>query len=410
MAKVMHMFGGRYVTSILKQLVRSRRGAAAMSFVLMLPVLLAGLGMAVDYASFRVTRSQMQSAADTGALAGASTVNDGVSDPVNEAMKIVASNTPAGFGQMTKASDVIIGTYDPSTGFVAGAGPNANAVQVTALRSSARGNPVIRLFSAFLLSTPPTVSVSAIAAKPTRINYEPPALTNLDSEAGDYNELYAYCFNQDGTGTAASNRSQMTLMSNNMPAGQNIVNISKNVIKVNPPAAADLIWPKCDAKGQTLSFRLRNVRHAKSMTNLWASPNTAPGRPEYNYYTDTVVTAGKENFKGLGTAATSKIVETVRCDTLNACNTNLTNGQLVTTDNVNINTNAKNRTPKLSALGCEPGKFMYFGWEDRPPGQTGASGSWTDPAWTDKDYNDIVVVMKCPRSGTLGDGSVRLVG
>ena len=42
---------------------------------------------------------------------------------------------------------------------------------------------------------------------------------------------------------------------------------------------------------------------------------------------------------------------------------------------------------------------MYFGWEDRPP----SGGS-------DKDYDDITMVMKCPKAGILGDGKTRLVG
>jgi hypothetical protein len=52
---------------------------------------------------------------------------------------------------------------------------------------------------------------------------------------------------------------------------------------------------------------------------------------------------------------------------------------------------------------------MYFGFEDRPPGQSGANGTWLDPAWTDTDYDDIRIVMKCPNSGRLGDAFVRLV-
>jgi hypothetical protein len=52
---------------------------------------------------------------------------------------------------------------------------------------------------------------------------------------------------------------------------------------------------------------------------------------------------------------------------------------------------------------------MYFGWEDRPPGQPGPNANWTDPAWTDTDFDDIRIVMKCPAEGFLGDKLVRLV-
>jgi hypothetical protein len=42
---------------------------------------------------------------------------------------------------------------------------------------------------------------------------------------------------------------------------------------------------------------------------------------------------------------------------------------------------------------------MYYGWEDRPPGL----------GWTDRDYNDIRVVIECPVSESTGEFLVRLI-
>lgn len=121
-----------------------------------------------------------------------------------------------------------------------------------------------------------------------------------------------------------------------------------------------------------------------------------PGRREHNHYIDTVLVDGKETFPALN----RPIVETVRCDTLDQCNTSRAG---------NFIPKGRNRNPVNAANACTPDKFMYFGWEDRPQNMDGKKGDWLDPAWTDKDFNDIVVVMRCPRSGQLGDGLARLV-
>jgi Flp pilus assembly protein TadG len=384
-----------------QRLCRDDRGAVAFVFAAMMPALLGGLALAVDVSMYRIAHSRLQAAADAAALAGLQAHAKGGS-ATTRALEIASANVPTDYGAILTSADIELGMYSPETGFVVGGGANANAVRVAAARNTARGNAVPQIFSALFTSDRANISVAAIAARPINVFYEPPELTNLDNEAGDFNELYVYCFDSTGTGSPESRRSQMTLMSSNMPSNRSVVTESGGIIPGNPSAAEDLTWPSCNAEGQTLSFRLRNVRHAKSHKNLWASPGATiggktPGRPEHNHYTDTVVVDGKEAFPGLE----RPIVETVRCDTLDKCNT---------AKSGNIIPSGKNRTPALSPVACEPGKFMYFGWEDRPQNMTGASGNWLDPAWTDRDFNDIVVVMRCPRSGQLGDGLARLVG
>ena len=57
------------------------------------------------------------------------------------------------------------------------------------------------------------------------------------------------------------------------------------------------------------------------------------------------------------------------------------------------------RTPQQADQACSPGKYIYFGWEDRPPGY----------GWTDSDYDDIRVVVECPSTTTTRKTVVRLI-
>lgn len=411
----------------LGKLIRHRGGAAAAMFVLSLPVMLAGMAMAVDYSLFRLTHTRMQIAVDAGALAAINDLAQSDASKVAKARALVTANLPADFGEVTRVSDVTLGRYEANGTFTPATGSAVNAARVIAIRSPDRGNAVGRIFSAFISDEAMTISTVAIAARPTNVSYEPPALTLLDNEAGDYNELYVYCFDQSGSGSAFSRRSDMTLIANNvrspstpdvsansLPANQNMVLISGGRITANPPAPSELVWPKCDEKGMTLSFRMRNIRHVKSHPGLWSNRNLRidgrePNRPEHNHYTDTIVADGRESFPGL----IQPITDNVRCDTLDACNPGAAGNIIFPPGFVRKNRHLPGggRVPaRVAPEGCAPGKFMYFGWEDRPQNQVGANTSWLDPAWTDADFDDIGVVMRCPRSGQLGTGKPRLVG
>jgi hypothetical protein len=382
------------ITTWARRLAADRRGATAFVFAAFTPVLLGAGALAVDMAHYRFVDNRLQSAADSAALAGVKALDD-PAVALSDAVEFAQRNVPDNYGTVTTAADVTIGVYNPVAGsFTPGGGAAANAVRVTAERSQDRGNAAPRILSAIFDLGEVRIAATAIAARELQsVQYEPPEKQDLDSEAGDFNEVYAYCYAYEGTGSPASRRSQMTLIANNMPAGQNIITISGGVIKAVP--AVPVAWPEC-AKDESLSFRLRNIRHAKSIPDLWKNPNKAPKRPEHNFYTDTVIADGAETFN-----LSANILETVRCDSLDACDPSKPGSAIP---------KGKNRTPTLEDQPCLPGKFMYFGWEDRPPGQAGKSATWTDPAWTDRDYDDIRLVMRCPRAGILGDGMSRLVG
>lgn len=383
-----------------RKLLRSKRGATALIVAVTLPVIVGGAALAVDVASFRLVHSRMQAAVDAAALAGVMQIE--VNGPVEStAIGIVDSNVPAAFGQVTTASDITVGTYTKAGGFVAGVSATSNAVQVNAERSPGRGNGVGRLFSIIWGSTEATVTTTAIAARPVNTFYDPPEGTNLDNEAGDFNEMYAYCYDMAGLGTPASRRTQVTLIANNLAVGQTTSGLTSGVYSDMP--ANPMPWPNCSGKDQSLSFMLKNYRHRKSHPGLWTNPGlivsgrTSPVDPIV-HWTDTMISNGVETFD----TNTNKILETVLCDTSDKCNPAKAG---------NVVPQGKNRsaTKQTNTVGCSPGKFVFFGFEDRPGGP-GAKASWLDPDWTDFDYNDIAIRMKCPNSGKLGDPFPRLVG
>ena len=382
----------------IERLRTSRRGAVAYIVAASLPLVLGGVAFAVDLSVYRTVHNRLQGAADSAALAALAAVVAGEDGPA-AALAAIEGNLPSGYGSVVTSDDVTLGHYDKANGFVPGESAGViNAVQVTAARNDARGNAVPQIFSGLFGAARPDIDVMAIAARPSNVFYEPPESVVLDAEAGDFNEIYAYCYDPNGGGSRASRRSQMVLIANNMSSGQNIVSISGGRISANPAAEPD--WPNCSAEGQTLSFRLRNIRHVKSQPVLWNNPNATidgrkPRRPEFNHYTDTVINNGTEIFN-----FSPSLVETVMCETRDACDPSKSGNDIP---------KGKNRFPQLATEGCQPGKFMYFGWEDRPTGQSGANSSWLDPAWTDSDFDDIAIIMRCPASGRLGDGLVRLV-
>lgn len=366
----------------LRRLLRDEKGAIAYSFALFAPALIGAGALAVDMANYRYVDNRLQGAADAAALAAVKAV-DNQSSAKADAVLFAARNVPENFGTVTTSGDVTIGIYDPETRrFTPSNGADVNAVRVVAGRTEARNNLTPQILSVIWGKSNVEITKVAIAARQLKVQYEPPERIDLANEAADFNEIYAYCYKYEASGSQASRRSQMTLVSNNMPNGQNIVSISKGVIKKDPPGNK-LVWPECK-EDESLSFRLHNVRDAKSNPSLWSNPSKLV---RYDHYTDTHIEQGVESFE-----LTNNILETVRCDSLDQCDPSKPGSQVP---------KGKNRTPKVEKTPCLPGKYMFFGWEDRPPGASGGS---------DRDYDDIVMVMKCPRNGILGDGMTRLVG
>jgi Flp pilus assembly protein TadG len=173
---------------IFRGMPRTRRGAAAVLFALLIPLFVGFVAFSTDLAVLAVARDQLSTTADAAALAGAQQLANeyrvrGVTDLSPE---ITAANTQAAtIGQDNNvlgqaailnqntanspgAGDMIVGYLDPTN-------PNAtldtsaasaykyNSVQVTASRSSTHGGMVPAFFSRLLGYTGSNVSVMSTA-------------------------------------------------------------------------------------------------------------------------------------------------------------------------------------------------------------------------------------------------------
>lgn len=336
-------------------------GAAAVIFALVSPVLIGAVAMFTEFRMQEHVRGQLQQAADAAALAAVSQLGS-QSAARDLALRFAASNVGEGFGDVTMAGDVLFGVYDPGTRSFTPSTENVNAVSVMAVRSAARGNALDLPFAKLLGTDSVDLAAHAIAARTITIHYNPPVVMDLEPEASDFNRVHVYCFDFMAPGPAAARRTQMTAIADNVSG------------------ILDFDWPQCEAH-ESMSFKLFNVRHAKANPSLMM----AHDREEYRYFSDTSVQAGvSQHHFGFD------ILETVRCDSIAEC----THG-----NPMSILPKGKNRTPQVENRPCLPGKYMYFGWEDRPPGM----------GWTDKDYDDIVFVMECPTGDDVHYGVSRLV-
>ncbi len=320
------------------------RGSIATIFSLSLVPMLAFAGVAIDYGRAVMVRDSMQKSADMAALGAAGSDSADVSRAISAARADLQGNLAASLrgldvqGKWLSPTDFQVITQGavPTTILQAVPGmPKEIGVGVEA---------VARVYQPIVVSAKPKVS-------------------QLDPEAADYNRISVYCFNP-------AKRSDPTTKGRTK-----FVDIADNAgTKFN------YTMPAC-SPGETVSYKLKNVRNARTSPSKWNDPRVE----NYSYFTDTTLEGytQKHNLGGV------EILETVLCDNLTVCKPQSQGGVLPS---------GKNRTPRVETRECAPGKLMYFGWEDRPPGL----------GWTDRDYDDIRVIVECP-SITKGQKQVRLI-
>ncbi|MEF2070256.1 TadE/TadG family type IV pilus assembly protein [Consotaella aegiceratis] len=341
-----------------KRLFGDESGQFAVITALLAVPVVGLMGLSIDYARSTGTASLLQNHGDAAALAMATQGPDGGEDSSLRYLSAFVEKQLADSGQLKNAeveagwtSDVdytvtISGVVPPTlSGFIPGA-TNGMAVSIVSI------------------------------ARYRDITWKPPELASLDPEAGDYNRIYAYCFDPSKKNDPKTHgRSQEVPISDN--GGRITYDMSQ--------------FPQC-ATG-VVSYRLYNVRNSRTNQGNWDNPLAE----HYNYYTDTVlnsqmgrdqdeeIAAGAERYDATtdGEAA-SRILETILCDTKEQC---------VPKSQGGILPSGKNRTPQRTTKACEPGKYMYYGWEDRPVG--------------DKDYDDIRVIIQCPEISE--EKNVRLI-
>ncbi len=178
------------------------------------------------------------------------------------------------------------------------------------------------------------------------VYYDPPVMVELDPAAMDFNRISVYCFDP-----ATNTRGPMVAIADN---NGNSYNYS---------------MPVCEI-GQRLELSLHNLRFGR--TRPWL--RTDPTAENYTYYSDDL--GGNE------------VLETLRCDTLSQCKYMSEGGMIP---------EGPGRVPMKETRPCAEGKYMYYGWEDRPFGFA-----------ADGDFNDIRIIIKCPKEGSNEKRAARL--
>ena len=415
-------------------LVRREDGVVAVIFAVMAIPFIAMAGWAVDYVRLQHVREFLQNQVDSAALSAFVEEDEtwqtkwGLVESV--ALAEIDREYQGSWAQNVILTPDRISDYDLEV--------TASALVPLAFMSILPGVPDTQL-----VSVSATVRFSDV--KEVR---EPPDTSLLDPEAGDFNRLWMYCFwpNRPENDPDLPRRTRMVPVADNggsefladfdsPPTTPGLVSIYNSIATSNPlgldgveqgpwrisegantnDREYEYMWPDC-AQGSFLSFRLENVRFARTQQQYWdtgAAPNNGGDKKtgRFNYYTDTFFTLGSttEQYAGLQgpepyvpAGQTVNILETVLCDTIEDCRPASQGGVIP---------EGTNRTPQRATGSCDgnQGKYMYYGWEDRPPGLSGTSSNWQHIAWTDRDYDDIRIIIKCPTFETVGERNARLI-
>jgi Flp pilus assembly pilin Flp len=349
--------------SIFKRFIRNENGTTAVLFGLALIPLAGMAGAAVDYSRMTALRAGLQQAADKTAMTVLYADYAKRSYDVDAIFK----------GSLGPAAKALLETA-PGSLSVSGAWVAKNEYKVT-VSGSLAGSLIRAVMPERILD----VGVRAAAVSSQTRSSAKIQGTNLDPEAADYNETQAYCYNDKTKGRLGpldpktGERKPFAKIADNTDAG----------VKAGPQVT-DI---QC-AEGEEISFLLKNIREARTSPAKQAS-----GTPRY-FYTDAVrnkatdVVSYTVTFDGL----TRNTLETILCDTQEQCQPKSKGGILP-------NNHQMGRLPAVNAKVCSPGKYLYFGWEDRIPGYPGDS--------SDTDFDDIRMSITCP-SETVGPFLVRL--
>ena len=341
------------------------RGNVAILFALLL-VPVAGLaGAALDYSRAHSLRSEMRVLADSTAIAIAM-----ANDPQRTAML------------QEQARQAVLARHD---GRVENVTVTGEWVDEMHYRIRIEADLFATLSAAMPgMSRSLTAGVETVVRRPPMVQVMPPPdFQQLNHEAADYNRVYSYCFNPDRAGEDDNGR-------------RNFVPLADNA---TPPTVYDQGFATC-GPGEYISFKLRNVRSARSNPEQWDDPS----RRVHIYYADATINPVtgvlEHDFSGYRLRngwryeemdLVKRNLETVVCPTLELC---------VREDEGGILPNYEtHRDPEIADEPCEPGMYMYYAWEDRSQGY----------GWTDYDFNDIRLVIGCPTFEEAGGGLIRVV-
>jgi Flp pilus assembly protein TadG len=167
------------MTVRIKQPRRARRGAAIIYILFIMPVLIAFVSLAVDYAHVQTVRVELRRAAIAAARYGAVGLAQSGSIATQYAIAAAADNASDGQSIALTSADVELGEWDSAarTFTVTGGTGPTNAVRVTARRTAARNTAVPLLFAQFLGQRAMDVQTACVAV------YHPATTTNVTISA-----------------------------------------------------------------------------------------------------------------------------------------------------------------------------------------------------------------------------------
>jgi Flp pilus assembly protein TadG len=403
----------------LRRLGKDEGGNIALLFGLTLVPMMGATGAAIDYAKASNMRTALQAEADAAALDIVKAAVEIHTAPANvgktpaERQTMIDSAIPAVLASRSAIAATRASLNDANFSFTGGWADNLKTEYRVVASSNVKKyfrHPLANEFTSVASSATARMEYTGIVTTTT------PTIGNPGYEAGDYNRIYAYCYNKNEP-NVANRRTKMTAVSSN-GTHNGVPEMSTNTVFQN------VSMPVCDAdKGETLSWRLYNVRGQRTTMSKWPidHPSYSPpsnytaaadatGVQIFNHYSDTILDpiTGVESYQFRGDAHgypnSINMMETFVCESQQACTPGGA-GSVIPSQTAAPYNMPKNRNPNLSGTKCEAGKFMYIGWEDRPFLQINNNGDYSTAnshQWTDSDYDDIRLVISCPQTTITG--------
>jgi Flp pilus assembly protein TadG len=172
-----------------------RSGAVAVLAAFFMIVFLGLVAFGIDCGVITLARTQLQNAADAGAIAGADSLASGTSAATTAAQTFAQSNYVAGNPvSIVAAQDVELGTWNKTsltfTPLSGSAQSGANAVRVTCRVSAARGNSLSLFFAKAFGNSSADLSAQSVATA-SSINCGPfVGLNKVDMSGSAYTDSY----------------------------------------------------------------------------------------------------------------------------------------------------------------------------------------------------------------------------
>lgn len=350
----------------MRAFLRDQNGHVASIFALTLLPVLGFIGVAVDYSRASALKEQIRTVSDHVAVAIAASE---IPSRAPEFLDGAKNELQQRLGDRIAHLSVTGAWLDASNYRVAISGDLA-----TAIAAAVPGMPKSI-----------SVGVTTVAHRlPAAYRVLPPHMSLLEPEAADYNRAYLYCFNPDRKNEPDKGR-------------RNFVPIADNA---TPPTdfskkIEGYALPQC-TPDEFPAYMMRNVRNSRTQPANWDRD-----RDYYEYFTDTVIDQNthvmrdivvsdyidSNRVRRVNNISTTPMLETILCDNAAQCRQTNEGGILPMRQT--------NRNPRVATGACTSGKYMYYGWEDRPGG--------------DRDYDDIRIIISCPEREKVAEKHVRIV-